>query len=51
MALALTLLDDPRLDALLGPDIPFADLPARIGQVLLPPPGAPQPLCPVVTYI
>jgi threonine dehydrogenase-like Zn-dependent dehydrogenase len=51
LALALSLLDDPRLDALLGPDIPFADLPARMGEVLLPPPGAPQPLCPVITYI
>jgi hypothetical protein len=51
LALALSLLDDPRLDALLGPDIPFEDLPARIGSVLLPEPGAPQPLCPVVTYI
>lgn len=51
LALALDLLADPRLDALLGPDIPFAELPARIGSVLLPEPGAPQPLCPVVTYI
>ena len=51
LALALDLLADARLDALLGPDIPFADLPARIGAVLSPPPGAPQPLCPVVTYI
>ncbi len=50
MELALALLDDPRLDALLGPFIPFQDLPARIGAVLDPPPGAPQPLCPVVTY-
>lgn len=51
LALALQLLADERLDALLGPDIPFAALPARIGPVLLPEPGAPQPLCPVVTYI
>ncbi len=51
LALALSLLDDPRLDVLLGPDIPFEELPARIGSVLLPEPGAPQPLCPVVTYI
>ncbi len=50
MALALALLDDPRLDALLGPFIPFHELPARIGAVLDPAPGAPQPLCPVVTY-
>jgi len=51
LALALDLLADARLDALLGPDIPFAELPARIGAVLLPEPGAPQPLCPIVTYI
>ncbi len=50
MALALSLLEDRRLDALLGPFIPFQDLPARIGAVLDPPAGAPQPLCPVVTY-
>lgn len=50
MALALSLLDDARLDALLGPVIPFQELPSRIGAVLDPPPGAPQPLCPVVTY-
>jgi threonine dehydrogenase-like Zn-dependent dehydrogenase len=50
LALALSLLDDARLDALLGPDIPFADLPARMGELLSPPAGAPQPLCPVVTY-
>lgn len=51
LALALDLLADPRLEALLGPDIPFTELPARMGAVLLPEPGAPQPLCPVVTYI
>jgi threonine dehydrogenase-like Zn-dependent dehydrogenase len=51
LALALSLLEDARLDPLLGPDIPFEELPARIGSVLLPEPGAPQPLCPVVTYI
>ena len=51
LALALDLLADARLDALLGPDIPFAELPARIGAVLSPPASAPQPLCPVVTYI
>jgi threonine dehydrogenase-like Zn-dependent dehydrogenase len=59
LALALDLLADPRLDALLGPDIAFEDLPGRIGSVLspgtgadgLPDAGAPQPLCPVVTYI
>lgn len=51
LGLALDLLADTRLDALLGPDIPFADLPARIGAALSPDPGAPQPLCPVVTYL
>jgi NADPH:quinone reductase-like Zn-dependent oxidoreductase len=51
LALALSLLDDDRLDALVGPELPFADLPARIGSVLLPDAGAPQPLCPLVTYI
>jgi threonine dehydrogenase-like Zn-dependent dehydrogenase len=50
LALALGLLADPRLDALVGPAIPFDELPARIGAVLLPEPGAPQPLCPVVMY-
>lgn len=49
LALALSLLDDPRLDALLGPDIRFTDLPARMASVLAPEPGA--PLCPVVIYI
>ncbi len=51
MALALSLLADARLDALLGPDIPFAELPARMSALLLPAEGTPQPLCPVVTYI
>jgi threonine dehydrogenase-like Zn-dependent dehydrogenase len=51
LALALSLLDDPRLDALLGPDTRFADLPQSLGTLLSPPPGAAQPLCPVVTYI
>ena len=51
LALALSLLDDPRLDALLGPAIPFKDLPQSLGMVLSPPAGAPQPLCPFVTYI
>ena len=43
-------LGDARLDALTGPAIPFAELPARIGALLDPPPGAPQPLCPIVLY-
>jgi 2-desacetyl-2-hydroxyethyl bacteriochlorophyllide A dehydrogenase len=51
LALALSLLADPALDALLGPDTIFAKLPQSMGMLLSPPPGAPQPLCPVVTYI
>jgi len=47
LALALALLDDARLDALLGPPTRFADLPATL-PALLGPAGAP---CPVVTYI
>lgn len=50
LALALSLLGDARLDALLGPVIPFAELPARITALLAPPPGAAQPLCPLVSY-
>jgi hypothetical protein len=50
MALALSLLDDARLDGLLGPFVPFGELPERITALLDPPPGAPQPLCPIVTY-
>jgi hypothetical protein len=51
LALALSLLADPRLDALVGPATPFADLPAALPSLLSPPPGAPAPLCPIVTYI
>ncbi|MBY0339136.1 MAG: zinc-binding alcohol dehydrogenase [Acetobacteraceae bacterium] len=51
MALALDLLAaDPALDALLGPFVPFDDLPGRFTALVDPPPGSPQPLCPVVTY-
>lgn len=50
MALALALLDDPRLDALLGPTVPFAELPSSMSALLDPPPGAPQPLCPIIRY-
>jgi threonine dehydrogenase-like Zn-dependent dehydrogenase len=50
LALALSLLEDARLDALLGPVIPFAELPRRITALLDPPPGAAQPLCPLVSY-
>jgi threonine dehydrogenase-like Zn-dependent dehydrogenase len=50
LALALSLLDDPRLDALLGPFVPLVELPGRIGALLDPAAGEPQPLCPIVTY-
>jgi threonine dehydrogenase-like Zn-dependent dehydrogenase len=50
MALALALLDDPRLDALVGPAVPFAELPAALPALLDPPAGAPQPLCPIILY-
>lgn len=49
LALALSLLDDPRLDALVGPETPFAMLPNAMPGLLLPGAGA-APLCPVVTY-
>lgn len=51
LALALSLLDDPRLDALLGPVTRFESLPETLGTLLSTPAGASQPLCPVVTYI
>ncbi len=50
LGLALSLLDDERLDALTGTPTRFADLPARMGALLgleEAPPGAP---CPVVIY-
>jgi threonine dehydrogenase-like Zn-dependent dehydrogenase len=47
LALALSLLDDARLDALLGPEVRFEDLPAALPTLLAP--DAPG-LCPVVTY-
>jgi 2-desacetyl-2-hydroxyethyl bacteriochlorophyllide A dehydrogenase len=50
LALALSLLADARLDALLGPETAFADLPAALPALLSPPSGAHQPLCPVVIY-
>jgi threonine dehydrogenase-like Zn-dependent dehydrogenase len=51
LALALALLADPALDALLGPATAFETLPQSMGRLLAPPPGEAQPLCPVVTYI
>lgn len=50
MALALSLLADPMLDALVGPATRFADLPAAMPALLNPPPAEVPPLCPVVLY-
>ncbi|MBX6373957.1 MAG: zinc-binding alcohol dehydrogenase [Acetobacteraceae bacterium] len=52
LALALALLgEDSRLDALLGPSVPFKELPDAMGRLLEPAaPGRPAPLCPVITY-
>jgi threonine dehydrogenase-like Zn-dependent dehydrogenase len=51
MALALSLLADPALDALCGPMVAFRDLPrAMPGLLGIPPEGQAAPLCPVVTY-
>jgi 2-desacetyl-2-hydroxyethyl bacteriochlorophyllide A dehydrogenase len=50
MALALSLLADPALDALVGPATRFEDLPAAMPGLLNPPPGDVPPLCPLVVY-
>ncbi len=50
MALALELLANPALDALVGPATRFADLPEAMARLLNPPPGEAPPLCPLVTY-
>jgi threonine dehydrogenase-like Zn-dependent dehydrogenase len=51
LALALSLLADPVLDALCGPMVAFRDLPRAMPALLgAPPEGQPAPLCPVVTY-
>ncbi|MFC7735578.1 zinc-binding alcohol dehydrogenase [Roseomonas sp. GCM10028921] len=51
MALALSLLADPALDALCGPMVAFHDLPRLMPELLgTPPEGASAPLLPVVTY-
>jgi hypothetical protein len=47
LAQAIALLDDPRLDVLLAPPVPFADLPARLPQILGPGSGV---LCQAVAY-
>jgi threonine dehydrogenase-like Zn-dependent dehydrogenase len=44
---ALALLDDPALDALIAPAIPFNDLPARLPDILEPTGGV---LCQLVRY-
>lgn len=49
LALALALLDDARLDALLAPATRFGDLAAALPALLAPSAGTPP--CPVVTYI
>ncbi|TCZ65510.1 zinc-dependent alcohol dehydrogenase [Roseicella aquatilis] len=49
LALALHLLEDPRLDALCAPVARFEDLPAALPGLLAP--GAADPPCPIVTYI
>ena len=46
LALALSLLEDARFDALLGPAVPFAELPAALPGLLAAGGGG----CPVVTY-
>lgn len=50
MALALSLLADARLDALVGPATRFDDLPEAMPRLLNPSPGEIPPLCPLVTY-
>jgi hypothetical protein len=47
LAAAIALLDDPRLDALLTPAIPFADLPAALPRILAAGSGV---LCQVIDY-
>lgn len=49
LALALDLLEDPRLDALCAPVARFEDLPAALPALLAA--GAAAPPCPVITYI
>lgn len=50
LALALQLLDDPRLDALLGAPIPFDELPSRLPSVLGPSAPAEVPPGHCVSY-
>ncbi len=44
---AVALLADPRLDALLAPAVPFAELPTRLPDILDPKSGI---LCPLIVY-
>jgi NADPH:quinone reductase-like Zn-dependent oxidoreductase len=46
LAAALGLLADPALDALLAPAVPFAELPARLPQIL----SAADARCPLIRY-
>jgi hypothetical protein len=48
--LALGLLADPVLEALIGPATPFENLPQAMPGLLNPAPGTPTPLCPLVNY-
>ena len=48
LAAALDLLRDPRLDALLAPPVPFADLPAELPRILAPGSGV---LCQRIDYV
>lgn len=51
LSLALSLLADPALDALVGPATRFEDLPSAMPALLgLVPSDGPAPLCPLVTY-
>lgn len=51
LSLALSLLADPALDALVGPTTRFEDLPRAMPALLgLVPTDGPAPLCPLVTY-
>ena len=50
LALALALLADPALDALVGPTTRFGDLEAAYPALLSPPAGGMQPLCPLILY-
>jgi NADPH:quinone reductase-like Zn-dependent oxidoreductase len=46
LAKALSLCADPRLDVLVAEETPFADIPARLPEIL----GAPGALCQVIRY-